>query len=1114
MAKHKKYRTGLPQKSPDAYQLIANSLTANFLDDEAYCNAVAAFLGSQHNEVFRKRFLHLYQKDRFRKLFNASANTIEQFYQNDNFHFSGLKETLTLTELIIEGHSTQINSFARARLVFETAVLQGNLELASEILENIKNENGESLWYIRNKILVLGLKGKLQEMEDFAEACNNRSKDGFVSFLIRCFLLLASDPLLHQKKLILNTIKELDEAGIKQWADLLRLFFVPRPLFEPASALTCLPAIQAFTAIDQYTLITKLSAEIFSFSDSDTLITGEFQHFTQAIKSHINDNCLPSTSLTQRNHQDNESLAIQLTKLYETEQYKTLIDTYVQNFDTLGSPLEFANLIAKAVAIANDLHISEKSGLAYQLINHLSCLYKLSAPPNQLEESIAAIIVLINHFSSSPQLQLTLYKSMPLRYDKRSCAWLAKISYLTATESTPLTHLLAENADPLREHKYITCSSSLPAHRSMRLALRESAAENGPELSTLQSNFSEVPLAKDYYESISSHYIKTNQYIQLIELCAKALAHNQNSYIAFPMTDILRFIEANTECSLNSTIIVFYYVKKIDSSKDYLLNETYEEFFSLNGASRPSELLNVLDFHDERTIVLFRDISSFETMDFLGSFNDSNDLRAERVRILDHLRDAGAIDAERHREEVDDIVMQVVVDAGATEFNVAKIDVNDTALKRTLSEDLSSLLSVFKSIKFEKEEKLIRLDSILTDGQTAKAVVAGDRNTTLLKMIHLAQNAFLYDEKYGLDKNLSTEIRHGFFSNLMRSRLEEANLLTEIDETGEYKPNIYWISANSLVAPDILQKIDTQLRWFSASFNKLITEAEEWMKVESSDEDSDRVFHYRINSREFSIFHTLAEASANGDDFFDNCITVLWEKTENCMQEMRERLNVDLKTKVDTLFEELILRITEAKHGVALMELMTSIIQIKNEIREDITTVSEWFKRNTEYAAKERSIRELIDISVECFERVRGFRLRIYKDLEILPDSAIEGRHVKAFIIALVNILENACRHSGHAQLTEITFEARETSSCRIIEISNNLCELKATAINEETISLVSDKMKGPLSLHMMRQEGGSGLSKAYNQLKTISSAFDINLALKGHRFVTEISYDSQDTNS
>ena len=373
-------------------------------------------------------------------------------------------------------------------------------------------------------------------------------------------------------------------------------------MFDAASTLKCFPTLQAFNAIDQYTLLVKLSTEIIATPEANDEYQEKFQKFINTLSIAIEDKSLPNLSRLEPSNINTDSLSSKLTTLYETEKYEDLIRLFVNQFHEIETPLAFVNLIAKAVAITNPPHLTLMPGLIYQLIESLANLYKLSAPPNQIEDKISAIITLLHNFTGSNQLQLCLYKSMPLRYTKPDWMWLSKTALITTTESTPLAKLLATEMDPLSTHKYLTNKSLLPLHRTLRSALQESSNESNGELLQLQKHFHIIPLPKDFFESVSAYYIRAQKFLELIELCACTLAKNPNAYIAFPMKKIIDYIEQEAECSLNSVIIVYYYVKKVDSTKDYLLNETYEEFFGINGTSRPSELLEELDIRDDRAL--------------------------------------------------------------------------------------------------------------------------------------------------------------------------------------------------------------------------------------------------------------------------------------------------------------------------------------------------------------------------------------------------------------------------------------------------------------------------------------------------------------------------------
>lgn len=1097
-------------RQTESFKLLSNPLTAGMLSQESYAGYAANFIAKSAREVFREQFSHLYNKERFRELFNANNNLVEDFYKNGIF-ISGVdyRRALDLYAGIFEKHNVEIGIFVGLRDRFEAEVLRGEYDRALHILNEVVGELGESLWYIRNRIMLLGMKGSLQEMQEFAETCKERSKDPFITFLINCFLLVASDAQLHLEKLIKSTIAELEEAGKKASADLLRLFFVPRPLYGSPKKLNCLKLLQSFNVVDQYSLLIKLAPEdLYAHKENNSEQEySDLLGFLRDIRRSIRDHAIPQSRSCDPHDLDEEGVARHLVSLYERDEHALLIEEFMKHFNNLQTPFAFVNLIAKALAGNKGGSLPLVQGPIFELIAQLQKLYTLTASPNKIEENIGKIIIQLQGFVGCNQLQLCLYKSMPLRYRSEEWIQLAKIARNATSDFTPLSALLATTADPVLAYKYITDFEQLPEFRRLKAKIQKASSIEDEDIKALMSFVSDPASEKDIYETVSSCYLRLDQYGDLFRLAGDVLSHHPNSYIAFPMRELIDKIEIDRLCDLDALIIIYSYVAKIDSSKEYLLNESYEEFIENSGVKHPSELLVRLGVNDDRSVAFFRDISTLETMDFLGSFEDSNDLRAERVRILDYLRDVDKIGSERHRTEVDEIVLQVIVDAGATEFNVAKIDVNDIAIRRGLAEDFESLYQLYKSVQQEKEQQIIRLEGEILEGGGGTALVAGDKNTTLLRMLNLVEDAFMNDEKHGLDKNLSTEIRHGFFSNLMRSKLEEANLLTETGEDGEYESNVYWLSANALVTPEILLKLDSELKWFSASFNELIVEAEEWMKVSSDGGEDRRVFNYKTFLEDFEELKAVAEQSDDSDQLLDFSLSKLWDKTEICMQEMREKLNVELKGRVDSLFDELISRINDVKSGVLLLELMRAIVQTKSDIREDITTASEWFRRNTEYAATARSINDLIDISIECFERVKGVRLRVMKHVEDLTEFRLEGRHLKAFIVALVNILENACRHSGYAHSTPIEFITSIRDESWVLSIQNKVMVDVQEALLGEKIGEIEKKMKGPLSINMMRKEGGSGLGKAYNQLRSISNSFDMGVDIVDDYFVARVSH-------
>ncbi|SDM54938.1 hypothetical protein [Polaromonas sp. JS666] len=1096
----------------DPYNTLANPIAASVLTSEQYMKAVATFISFESDSLLEVRFRALFEKPRFRNVFNSEAVRIEDFADKKIVRARiSPRRAVGIYRGIIAGNREKLALFYASRRQYERAFLLGDFVAAEAIAERLKSDCGESLWYVRSKMVLLSKQGRLDEMEKFAAECKARTTSGFIEMVFSWYLLLASDPLLHLRKVVTSTIKELAEGQQQDWSDFFSLMFIPASMVPVGRGLSCLTLVQILPVVDQACLLEALIGEL--DSSGEDVLDGMKLLLIDLKKLNLPSEISTIHALVQYE----EEMLYRLIASYELGNYPEMFQLFSDSFSRSGPLFAPLNLLAKATASGGGWPLISPESPLGQLILILGQIYMLDSQPGKLEDDYLAQVITLNGFNSTGHLQLSLYKALPYRLPRKRRGELARYASNGSEQGTPLSSLLLVSTEPVLEYQYSSDVGVMPEHRRIKQEIRRTwKVVRRDSIEDLLSRYAELtPLKKDHLELAAAYYLASAAHDSLVKFGARALASNPNAYVALPMEEMLGHVEVSRASHIEAVIISYFYAKRIDKRKEYVLNETYEEFLLTQGAERPIALLEKLDMNDPLSVVLLRDVSALDAMDFLGCFEDSNDLRSERIRILDYLKDHQAIDPEAHGQEVDEIVGQVVIDAGATEFNESKIDVNSAAIKRKLMEDVTSLLKLYKSFSTEKEEKVIRVGMDDTEQDSIQALVVGDRNTTLLRLLNLIRDAFVNDEKYGLDKNLSTEIRHGFFSNLIRSRLEDRRLITEIDDSGKYKRNEYWLQANSLLHEEILKEIDEHLSWFSASFNALVSKAEEWMKVTSEvNEFPNRVFRYPLYMSEFSQFHPIA-SKANAEEFLDFCISRLWVETEASLVAMRELLNVEFKQEVGLLFDELLERITEAKKNAAMLELMTAIVQVRRDIQEDITTVSEWFKRNEGAFNSDRYMVDILDISVECFARVRGMALDVdIKACETETSLKLEGQQVKAFIVVLVNLFENCCRKSGFGGETKVRVFEHGNNSSWSLRICNDLSPSRLAECTPEYVRALDLRMRSTKSLELMRTEGGTGLSKVFNQLRLISDRFNVELSVVGRSFEVEITYEKNCTSS
>lgn len=150
---------------------------------------------------------------------------------------------------------------------------------------------------------------------------------------------------------------------------------------------------------------------------------------------------------------------------------------------------------------------------------------------------------------------------------------------------------------------------------------------------------------------------------------------------------------------------------------------------------------------------------------------------------------------------------------------------------------------------------------------------------------------YFNNKEVGLDKNLSSEIRHGFFGNLICSGPQNRHLLTELDGSGKYKSNQYWLEYYKMISSEILNKVDALLVKFSEDFNQIIEKAEQWMKVSLNSDDTDRVFVFNFTVEEFNMIRDLSDASVSVDEITNSMFQLFNEKLLSCLDTMKSKLN-------------------------------------------------------------------------------------------------------------------------------------------------------------------------------------------------------------------------------
>jgi hypothetical protein len=1104
--------------SNSAYLVLNNRISEKFISDEAYFNNIAIFIAGTGDEKLKIQLPVLLNKKRFLDNLNASTKEIEKFGKKKWVRTDARMERIwILHKSVLLKYASTLSEFAIIRANTERALLLGCYDDAERNLNLCKEKFGESLWYIRNLITLYSLQARNEELQNFCLRCKDRSGDKLFRYIINCFQLItdSDDASLRLKNLVQTYIDEFSEGKQQGAASLLGLLFIPAPLNGSASYGKALEIIQIFPIIDQYVMLLQWMqyAVVDSVCVGLTIFPG-FELILSDLAKSIDDTSL-STLLKYLRGQSVANLTKkgeQVAQSYAEGKYELVIETFNNFTSEIENPVAYANIVAKSYAhLKYQSFTSSSKSTLEKFITELTKIYVLAADRKQAEQAIISIIVKFRGSLFFPHLQLCLYKAMPMQHPQDKLRQAAMLAMTSNLETTPLTSLLGNCKTEFFGYRYPMAVAGEKTYQSVRAEISECINTNlqDQDFELMFENLRSYPhLKKDFLEFYAEYCIFSKNTEKLLDFAAQNLAVEPNTYICFPMEELLQNIEENRICSMNAVIVAYFYLQNISRGKEYVLNEAFEEYIVLaEKVRRPSELLIRLDTCNAIQQLFFKDICMPDLMDFLNCFRNTNELRAERVKLLELLQEKNLIESSDRMREVEKIVSQVAIDAGISEFNRAKIVVDEIAIFRRRADELNTLFFTFQSAKDEGDDRVTVLEQSPGADESTN-YVSGSKNSLVLKMYNILRAGFLYDEMHGFDKNLSTEIRHGFFSNLMRARLQEKNLITEIDEDGNYKSNIYWENENSFLTTKAWSKIDECLRQFSIGFNALISEAEGWMKIGESP-DGKRIFTYTFSLSDFAETKRIMTEATSVNEVVAFIFGLLWCETEAALAVIRERINVDLKDNIDSLFDTLTTDISEIKGNAAMVGLMTAISHARDDIKEDITTVAEWFKRDKSSGMEGRLLNYVVEIAISSFEEVKGSAFGIERNIsDDLRLFKISGKSVKSFIIAVTNLLDNCYRRSGLGMDTRVEILGFLCGKGAKIIIKNDVSQLRANELSDLVISSIDERMRAPDSIDYMRKEGGSGISKAYNEIASLSSESDLQIAYNGSHFSAIITYE------
>lgn len=637
-------------------------------------------------------------------------------------------------------------------------------------------------------------------------------------------------------------------------------------------------------------------------------------------------------------------------------------------------------------------------------------------------------------------------------------------------------------------------------------------------------------------------FIKLKEFSKAADLIVDSFFESDNAFDHFYDSELFTALSESDE-AIEQTNISVPILFQIYSQPNSVIYDAIANFLIKYDLYKPTEILkNAKSFDSERFNFLLEKCFIKENIEDSPFLNSIEELEGERIEILNYLKEIDDDNQERYNEEILKITREASIRKGLMQIHESRIYVDTSSLS--------------KSLKIQQREIFDRyLDfNSVSDGQ-AYARKLGDEVTvadiiyyfrhpidaTILPVYEMLydyrldpnvvvvpfikykffqslfediKKAFVFDEDYGFKSFLSMRIRHGTFSNVLRTVFDKFHLIASKDSLLQNYGEIeFW--NQTFQDKQKNKRLQNCLAVFSEKIDSLIDEGLSWVKVRSHENGMiTGMFDFSFSASEmFNIYRNRIGRLIDFQAFIDEVFDTLYEKLEKNLEWLRDNITAVLTPRLLellTLLQKEIEAISFDESGNHL--LLKHIVDCSTEVQVVTSQMTNWFK-----ISKNQYIEEFpIDLSLQAIidymnsinqNALHKAELKIKNTFE----ERIKGKYFESFGDIFINLFDNAIyKNRDLDEKLRIHIAIFERDGLLKINFKNNISKQKDLKELERKIAEAKIKIKNYQNGSTVSFEKGSGYLKLCKSIAVDLGRRDYNIEprYENFEFEVEISFD------
>lgn len=1032
-----------------------------------------------------------------------------------------IEKNLAWCLALIDFHAISLRKYNALRESFDKELLSGNTEKAIELLDEIDNECGVSVWSYITRTSIEGFiyDDELEKNDSFGSIKNNN----FLSYVAFYSGSYFTDPEIFttSKNTHINDIKR--SLG-KELSDFFIYRFFRLESSEEVNFESILDIEKNSSIVDIFSiLVSILEYSVVKSIDFESNFGYRLEHVTKALEK-TGYNYIGSF---------NSALGFSFDLTDQKEQY-IIIDEY-----TKGNYKYVINKCLKTIHIYNDFSFAELAARAAArsgetlgegfIANIVDLMSNVLSRGERYDSSLGYLSCLSNSFRTIEWFkQLGYFVDRESRNRSSDQIKMANVGqYLYSRTDSPKRASVFSSVNGYKEsvkgyykdsisvklfsfstenHKYLL-ENCLDKDRLRKYEALKKISDNefyDSEIILVDLvNKNNGLIKSESLRIYSDLLMKSAKLDELIELVVDNSINGDYLFSVFDTEAVIDLIEqlGFSTKSINLPVLYSLHSQYINSSFDSNLKFSFENFLVKNEFEFPTELFDMEEKFTKKKLEYFlRFVCTPDVMKLYLNFKTYRDIEECRLKICNYLLDKNS-DLDEMQFELKNISKNLIIRKAVQQVENSRIYVDPTIFKGRSSAPYKALFERYLDLSVKRDsessnervfEKLLVIfkkssQSSKEFWKSLSMVFLPDerlspKNATFLSLVKLMRQEFTYGEK-GINSYLSTRIRHGVLPTaIRRSSMSEGLYISDAETVTNYLESKYEESNFQLNEEDayefleIAKKFTRELEEEISSFNDNKLQI---YTLESPLDDSNEkagMFNYSISPLETYALQSELPPSPAYEDLVNVITDWLWQKTDYILDEVKDYIQSELHLNLNEKFDKFSRLVQESPLSQSVKgTLANAISRAKSSLNTELETISSWF----EHVDSEDEGEFELSTAIETARRSLGVDVK-YNEHYI---HKMPQKNVSYWVDVFFILFENALSKSQLEKTTifiEVNVDSNEENELTI-ECKNNIKKISnLDSMNADLRFYKEAYGDESLTKDAIQSEGGTGFFKIW----------------------------------